>query len=867
MKRQPSPLLCKRAIAVLVAALQVVPASLLTQVAHAQQTVATEYGYDAQGNLTTVKDPNQKTTTITYDNLDRIKDQTLPKPKATASNPVVSYTFDGLNRLLSVTDPRGVPTTYAYTGLFDSYQYSKDTGGLINYFDLNGALNYRTNNRVQSWFVADTDAINRPKVIYNVDDYSGVIKGQTRLNYDEYITTAGSENYGKGHLTRVVEYGATASQLISGLSLRYDQLGRVTRRCQFWNGVSPGTATTCADSDALFYRWGPNDSSQTNAGRLLGLTYPSGRLVNYQYNALGQITGITTQDSSAGAVKSVISSATYTPLAVAEGGYAVTGWNFGDGVATPKQSYSRRYDTSARLSSFSLGVGAVGLQTQQNAYSLTLDQAGRIKQIDNQTAQSTVQSNVYGYDDLNRLIQASLPGGVNYSYDYDANGNRVLKTSTTLSSVYAYSGTSNRLLTQQDGAAAAQTIKTDATGNIKLDPAAAVGAAVTYTYDDRTNLPYGRLVQSQGPGAQWSYVHNYFGQRIRKTGASYTPSGGSAIAPAPYVGSTDTTFQYDMEGHLIAELDSTTLVNGKLLVKREYVWLGDTLVAVMAGSTPTTQISASNAAAIYYVHNDHLDTPRLVTDTAGNRRWSWDLMAAEPFGATQPNEAPASQATAQAFTLNIRFPGQYLDKETGSFYNYFRTYNPSTGRYVQSDPIGLAGGLNTYSYVEGNPVGDVDPLGLAACLVNFPDYPIDTGFGFSSTNLGGHGGVLSYDSQGSTNYYEYGRYLPSNQYVIGDKRPELDGNVRRVPVPDLVIDPKTGQPTSASLEALRKALSDRAGHKTQPKLTCDQSADETKVNKWAEDFAKSSSRPKYSWKPWSSNQCRDFASRAYGAGR
>ena len=158
-------------------------------------------------------------------------------------------------------------------------------------------------------------------------------------------------------------------------------------------------------------------------------------------------------------------------------------------------------------------------------------------------------------------------------------------------------------------------------------------------------------------------------------------------------------------------------------------------------------------------------------------------------------------------------------------------------------------------------------MGLAACKVLFPDYPIDTGLGFTSTNFGGHGGVLSYDAQGTTSYYEFGRYSPTNQSVIGDKRPEADGNVRRVSIPDLVIDPKTGQPTPASLEALRRALSERAGHRSTTELTCDKDADEKKVKKYAEDYANNKSRPPYSWKPWSSNQCRDFANRAYGAGR
>jgi RHS repeat-associated protein len=64
--------------------------------------------------------------------------------------------------------------------------------------------------------------------------------------------------------------------------------------------------------------------------------------------------------------------------------------------------------------------------------------------------------------------------------------------------------------------------------------------------------------------------------------------------------------------------------------------------------------------------------------------------------------------------MNLRFPGQYADEETGSFYNYFRMYDPRHGRYRRSDPIGLAGGLNTFLYAEANPLSFIDPFGLAS---------------------------------------------------------------------------------------------------------------------------------------------------------
>ena len=102
-----------------------------------------------------------------------------------------------------------------------------------------------------------------------------------------------------------------------------------------------------------------------------------------------------------------------------------------------------------------------------------------------------------------------------------------------------------------------------------------------------------------------------------------------------------------------------------------------------------------------------MNTPRAILGAANAVVWKWD---SDAFGTTAANENPSALGT---FNYNLRFPGQYYDKETANHYNYFRdNYNPKIGRYMQSDPIGLRGGLNTYTYTFGNPIFYKDPTGL-----------------------------------------------------------------------------------------------------------------------------------------------------------
>jgi RHS repeat-associated protein len=141
---------------------------------------------------------------------------------------------------------------------------------------------------------------------------------------------------------------------------------------------------------------------------------------------------------------------------------------------------------------------------------------------------------------------------------------------------------------------------------------------------------------------------------------------------------------------------------------KEYVYLGSTPIAMVQGANVLT------------IQTDHLNTPRLVTNSTKALQWRWGYSA---FVDTAP-------VSINATTLNLRYPGQYYDAESMLHYNINRYYDSVTGRYTQSDLIGLKGGINTYGYVGGNPIGYVDPTGLDVYLCSQPAFgwsqnPID----------------------------------------------------------------------------------------------------------------------------------------------
>ena len=181
------------------------------------------------------------------------------------------------------------------------------------------------------------------------------------------------------------------------------------------------------------------------------------------------------------------------------------------------------------------------------------------------------------------------------------------------------------------------------------------------------------------------------GRRISKSSSSGT-------------GLTNTTYYLYSDTGLMVEADAQGVITKACGWNPESAQAGlwSTDPIWQAEVSGTTGNSLTNATTRYdYLHTDHLGTPILATAKDGSTSWRG---VSEAFGATA--------TTVNAIEMILRLPGQYWDEETQSHYNYFRDYRPELGRYGESDPIGLWGGMNTFAYVDGRPVMGSDSFGL-----------------------------------------------------------------------------------------------------------------------------------------------------------
>lgn len=291
-------------------------------------------------------------------------------------------------------------------------------------------------------------------------------------------------------------------------------------------------------------------------------------------------------------------------------------------------------------------------------FSYEYDLNGRLTQRQDESADWR-----YGYDAVNQLVSAES-GAANYFYEFDKSGNRIEKGQQY--------DPFNKMLASFDSA-----YINDKNGNRLKKIDIESGEVFDYKYDALNRLI--RIVRRPGEGESptltAAYKYDAFNRRVEKQVLYHKE------------GRIETTEFLWMGNKLVAEYE-----NGETVARKRYRYAH--------GFAP---VSYTDSGENFTVHSDNIDAPKIITDSQGVVAWEAAYL---PYGVSSANENDDAE-----IIFNIRFPGQYYDRESGLYYNLNRTYDPEEGRYLQSDPLGFYDGTNTYTYVHNNPTMEIDPTG------------------------------------------------------------------------------------------------------------------------------------------------------------
>ena len=633
-------------------------------------TMVLTINYDLNGRIVNVVDNLNQRIEFTYDEEgNREQSQTVESDGTTLSSILVE-SYDTLNRVTSMIQP--------HTGGLESIQQLKydSTGNLNSITDPKGqesALQYDLGNRLTSRIDA---LVGTTSFTYNDNgSLTSVIapnSAQTDYQVDSLGRTMNETSPDRGVLTYTYDLNNNLKTLTDARGItrtyNYDGLNRLISI----------TFPNSQENVSLTY-----DSCIFGVGRLCSFTDESGT-TSMQYDAHGNVTNIAYSREGVN----------YTQVYQYDAGNRISSLTLPSGRQI---TYQR--DNLQRISQIASSVNGqnevildqinynANNQITQRIFGNTLSEArsydlqGRLLNIQLGNIDTTLLSydannnilsrnttsdtHSYSYDVLDR-IETETNNASLISYQLDANGNRLSQTEGAQTTNYSYVTQTNRLNTIDS-----TNLSYDAAGNIIVD-----SQGRDLIYNDA-----GRLIEIQNSGQTLAeYRYGSDGLRTHKITSSGT-----------------TIYHYDQFGSLVSE---TTDAGVPI---RDYLWQLDQPIAQIDVITNPT------VDTVTYIHTDHLNTPRLATDLNQIITWRWESTA---FGNTLPQSSGA--------TINLRFPGQYADSESGLNYNFFRSYDPATGRYIKSDPIGLASGNNTYGYALQNPLRFFDPTGEIPLLLLIP---------------------------------------------------------------------------------------------------------------------------------------------------
>jgi RHS repeat-associated protein len=667
------------------------------------------YQYDAQGNVVTTIDPLGRITRTEYDplinqpisitryladgtavrtllqydskgNLVRVRD-----PLGNAMN----ATFTAQGQLKTITSPSGGTTTFTYNA----------AGDLVSVTD---PLNHETR--------YDHDGVGRPTQEIDPRGYST----HTQYNGVDQVTEVTDALQGKTKFT-------------------YDAAQRLASVVNPLNNTIQ--TNTYDDGDRLKTQANALNQAVSNdydsSGRLIKTTDAKGQVTTYSYDSTGRLASITSLEGTQTLNYDVVGRLTRIADASNTLEYE---YDAADRVIRHVQKAGTRtttleygYDELDRLTRrtiTSLDTNSTNLAADTTEYQY--DAANRLTKITYKGAGSKNEVTSYTWDNDSRLTQKVLPNGIKVSYQYDL-ASRLTQTEYTNSSnavvdriQYSYDASGQIIKRDSLNAISRQetpyTAIYDAANRLTqmtLNPGTADQASYTLTYDANGNLTEkrhadnasdvttyqwnseNRLTSLNAPGILASFQYDSMGRRITKT-----------------VNGQTTTYLYDGL-QAIGEIQPTA--NGTNI------------------STNLTGLNLDEAIARY----TQIANNNAVTGEKSNT-YLTDLLGSVIAQARADQSMESRYAYSAYGEVSIQGTGdqnaiQYTAREndnTGLYFYRARYYDPVLNRFISSDPIGLAGGLNTYRYVEGNPLTYTDPLGLWAWGDPIPQGVVDAAAGF-----------------------------------------------------------------------------------------------------------------------------------------
>ena len=594
-----------------------------------------------------------RTSSKTYDDLARVDKligalsqetdlQTDPQGNDTGVVDPLSHArtrqYDALNRVVKEIDALLGESTYAYDPQ-DNLVSATDARGVQTgyvYNAFNELLSTVSPDRGTWAYTYDAGGnpvtVSDPRGVVATATYDALGRPLT-LTYDASLVPSGAPGFVAG-VRNVTWAWDSCTNGVGQLCSRADWSGVTGYSYDAWGRLTGESFIPAGQTAPL-----ANGYGYDSFGRLDARVYPSGKTLVFTYGSDGRVSGI------AWAGSAVVEDIAWQPF---DG--PVLGWQWSaSGIPPTKSTVAFTYDLDGRMSHIS----------DIDEIDLVHDLGDRLTGVAHQ-AEPTLDQ-VHDYDAEDRLIEtdrSTWPAPLLYTWD--AVGNRETRLQAGNGWQNAYGLADSRLASVSSvvgGVAGSPVSRTfDAMGNTIND-----GAGKTYGYDAA-----GRLVSFSGGGSGASFVVGSNGLRSRKTVTG--------------IGAGDRLYTYDDQRRLVGVYIPDG--SGGFTVSEELVYLPDSWRIL---GTVRGQVAGGAAGTFYPVLSDQIETPRVVLDPAsGDRRWTWQ--GKEVFGDTAPNENPDALGV---FRFDARFPGQWFDPETGLFHNGFRDYDPETGRYVQSDPIGL----------------------------------------------------------------------------------------------------------------------------------------------------------------------------------